>query len=320
MAKKGLGRGLGAIFGDDSVSSTAKKKSVKKKTVSEASVTAAEGAASSEEEKPENNVSRETSTIRISLIEPNTDQPRKTFEEEALNELAESIKEHGVLQPIIVKKNGSMYTIIVGERRWRAARLAGLKEIPAIVREYDEREAAEIALIENIQREDLSSVEEARAYRSLIDDYGLTQEELAKRVSKNRTTITNSLRLLQLDDGILAMLEDGTISAGHARALLSINGKKAQGKAAQEIAQAGLSVRDAEKLAKKYNSGSDSKKNGKKTKEKDIYIESLENELTENMKLKVNIKSSGNSKGTVEIVFNSEDELELIADRIRTIS
>ncbi len=320
MAKKGLGRGLGAIFGDDSVTAANKKKAVKKKVSSAAAGSITEAVAAGNGDESDSDVSRETSTIRISMIEPNPDQPRKTFEEESLSELAESIKEHGVLQPIIVKQNGSMYSIIVGERRWRAARMAGLKEIPAIVREFNERESAEIALIENIQRENLSSVEEAKAFRSLIDDYGLTQEELAKRVSKNRTTITNSLRLLQLDDGILEMIETGALSAGHARALLSINGKKAQEKAAQEIVNDGLSVRDAEKLAKKYNSGADKKKTAKKGEEKDIYIESLENELTENMKLKVNIKTKGNSKGSVEIIFNSDDELELIADRIRALS
>ena len=311
MAKKGLGRGLGAIFGDDSVAAATEKRQTRK--------TVSAGQKKEKEVKPAapKNVSRETSKIKLSLIEPDAAQPRKNFDEESLNELAESIKEHGVIQPIIVRQNGQMYTIVVGERRWRAARLAGLKDIPAIVKELDDKEKAEIALIENIQREDLSSVEEAKAFRSLIDDYGLTQEELAKRVSKNRTTITNSLRLLQLDDEILELIDNGELSAGHARAILSISGKRAQYKAAREIINDGLSVRQAEKLAKNYNKKKSDKPAGQK--EKNIYMEALANELTESMKLKVNIKQKGKASGRVEIEYSSDEELELIIDKIRSL-
>ncbi|MDO4961019.1 MAG: ParB/RepB/Spo0J family partition protein [Eubacteriales bacterium] len=307
MARKRMGRGLGEIFGDEQVAAAAEK--IKSKRTGAAEAARTKDAAEAE------NVSRETSKIKISLIEPNSDQPRKNFDEKSLNELAESIKEHGVIQPILVRQNGQMFKIIVGERRWRAARLAGLKEIPAIVKDFDDRETAEVALIENIQREDLSSVEEAKAFRSLIEDYGLTQEELATRVSKNRTTITNSLRLLQLDDSILDLLDSGEISAGHARAILAVNGKKAQYKAAREIINDKLSVREAEKLAKRYN-----KKTEKKTPEPDkdaLYYEAVANELTESIKLRVNIRKRSKNGGRVEIEYNSYDELETIIERIK---
>lgn len=308
MANKGLGKGLAAILGNESVAAAEEKRKLRRNH-------SGEGTADGKRAGKGQDVSRETSTLPLSMIEPNAGQPRKVFEEESLNELADSIREHGVISPIIVKKNGRMYTIVVGERRWRAARLAGLKEIPAIIREYDERQTAEIALIENIQREDLSSVEEARAYRALIEEFGLTQEDVAKRVSKNRTTITNSLRLLQLDDEILDMIENGELSAGHARALLAVNGKRAQYKAAREVVNDGLSVRDTEKLAKKYNSKTEKKTGGKK--ETDIYMDALKEELTEAVQLKVNIRQKGKSRGAVEILYNTADELEMIIDRLK---
>ena len=311
MANRGLGKGLGAILGSESVAAAEEKRNNKKTRGFGKSARGTSGS--------EGDVSRETSTIQISMIEPNADQPRKNFDEESLNELADSIREHGVISPIIVKKQGKMYSIVVGERRWRAARLAGLKEIPAIVRDYDDRQTAEIALIENIQREDLSSVEEAKAYRSLIDEFGLTQEEVAKRVSKNRTTITNSLRLLQLDEEILDMVENGELSAGHARALLSINGKRAQYKAAREVVNEDLSVRDTEKLAKRYNSSKPERKSPEK-KEADIYMDAVAEELTDAMQLKVSIRQKGKSKGFVEIRYNSEEELELILEKIRSLN
>ena len=315
MTKKGLGRGLGAIFGEEvteAVQTSAKKTSGQRKTTRT-------GVKASEEKNE--NVSRETSVIKLSLIEPNAAQPRKIFNEESLKELSESIKEHGVLQPILVKQKGRMYEIVVGERRWRASKLAGLKEIPAIVKDMDSREAAEAALIENIQREDLGSVEEARAYKALIDEYDLTQEELAKRVSKSRTAITNSMRLLQLDDDVLELIENGELSAGHARAILAINGKRNQYKAAREVINDGLSVRQTEKLVKSYNS--DKEKQQKKhteteeEKNKALYIAAVERELTEAMNTKVSIRSTGKSKGRIEIEYYSEDELNSIIEKIR---
>ncbi len=308
MAKRALGRGMGAIFGEEAVATATEKRKAKN----------AAAGRKTEAAKSSDNVSRETSEIKLSLIEPNIGQPRKDFDEDSLAELAESIKEHGVIQPIIVKKTGQTYRIIAGERRWRAARLAGLKEIPAIVREYDDRETAEIALIENIQREDLNSIEEAKAYRALIDDYHLTQEELAKRVSKSRTAITNSLRLLQFDDSILELIEKGELSAGHARAILSIAGKKAQYKAAREIINNGLSVRDAEKLAKRYNTLR-SEKHGSRTGTEDPYIKALSEELTEKLHYKVRIIPKGKQKGRIEIEYASLQELEQLSDSIAAI-
>ncbi len=299
---------MGAIFGEEAVVTATEKRKAKNAAASK---------------KSENiktttvDVSRETSEIKLSLIEPNNGQPRKDFDEESLNELAASIKEHGVIQPIIVKKSGQTYRIIAGERRWRAARIAGLKEIPAIVREYDDRETAEIALIENIQREDLNSIEEAKAFRSLIDDYHLTQDELAKRVSKSRTAITNSLRLLQFDDDILELIESGELSAGHARAILSISGKKAQYKAAREIINNGLSVRDAEKLAKRYNSAR--KPNDNRESRNNPYIEALSDELTEKLHYKVKIVSRSKQKGKIEIEYSSLQELEQLSESLRTV-
>ncbi len=299
---------MGAIFGEEAVVTATEKRKAKNAAASK---------------KSENiktttvDVSRETSEIKLSLIEPNNGQPRKDFDEESLNELAASIKEHGVIQPIIVKKSGQTYRIIAGERRWRAARIAGLKEIPAIVREYDDRETAEIALIENIQREDLNSIEEAKAFRSLIDDYHLTQDELAKRVSKSRTAITNSLRLLQFDDDILELIESGELSAGHARAILSISGKKAQYKAAREIINNGLSVRDAEKLAKRYNLAR--KPNDNRESRNNPYIEALSDELTEKLHYKVKIVSRSKQKGKIEIEYSSLQELEQLSESLRTV-
>ena len=319
MAKRGLGRGLGAIFGEETVETAAEKRNNRKTTASSNT----RKVSGSTDHGTENNsdVSRETLKIKLSLIEPNSEQPRKNFDEDSLNELAASIKEHGVIQPIIVKKNGQMYTIVVGERRWRAARIAGLKEIPAIVKVLNEKETAELALIENIQRENLSSVEEAKAFRTLLTEFEMTQEELAQRVSKNRSTITNSLRLLQLDDEILELIDNGDLSAGHARAILSINGKRLQYKAAREIINNGMSVRDAEKLAKRMNIAArketDNKNGDGSEDDNRIYLEALEGELTESMKLKVNIRQKGKSRGKVEIEYSSADELEQIIFRIR---
>lgn len=307
MAKRALGRGMGAIFGEETVATATEKRKAKN----------AAAGRKSDAAKSADNVSRETSEIKLSLIEPNTGQPRKDFDEESLGELAASIKEHGVIQPIIVKKTGQTYRIIAGERRWRAARLAGLKEIPAIVREYDDKETAEIALIENIQREDLNSIEEARAYKALLEDYQLTQDELSKRVSKSRTAITNSLRLLQLDDDILSLIESGELSAGHARAILSVNGKKAQYKAAREVINNGLSVRDTEKLAKRYNQEKTEKKPAKDA-ETDMYIKALAEELTENMHYRVRIVPRGKQKGRIEIEYSSLQELEQLSDSLRS--
>ena len=307
--KRGLGRGLGALFGED-IAETVKKgqaaSEVKNNTVSESAGTL--GANQSEID----NVSRETSVLRISLIEPRHDQPRKKFDENSLNELAVSIREHGVLQPILVQKKGSTYEILVGERRWRAARIAGLKEIPAIIKDVGKQEAAEIALIENIQREDLGAVEEAKAYRALTEEYGLTQDELAGRVGKSRTAITNTMRLLQLDDDVLELVENGELSAGHARALLGVNGKRAQYKAAREVINSSLSVRETEKLVKKLNAP----KKEKKQKEPDMFLESQAEELTRLLNTRVSIRPGSKNRGKVEIEYYSLEELEGLIERL----
>lgn len=316
MPKRGLGRGLGAILGDDAVASAAEKRQEKRKASAETRVRTKKSGTAGD---TENDVSRETSLVKLSLIEPNSSQPRKNFDEEGLAELAASIKEHGVIQPIVIKKTGRTYSIVVGERRWRAARMAGLTEIPAIIKELNERETAEIALIENIQRENLNSIEEAKAYRSLIDDYGLTQEELSRRVSKNRTTITNSLRLLQLDDDILELISGGELSAGHARAILAISGKRDRYKAAREIVNGGLSVRDAEKLARRYSSQTKPRQTAEAAAdEQDIYTAAVADELTERMHVKVSIVKKGKKAGRVQIEYSSEQELEDIIDKLRS--
>ena len=248
MAKRGLGRGLGAIFGEETVETAAEKRNNRKTTASSNT----RKVSGSTDHRTENNsdVSRETLKIKLSLIEPNSEQPRKNFDEDSLNELAASIKEHGVIQPIIVKKHGQMYTIVVGERRWRAARIAGLKEIPAIVKVLNEKETAELALIENIQRENLNPIEEAMAYKRLMEEFHLKQEEIARRVSKSRTAITNSMRLLKLDERVSQMLIDEKLTTGHVRALLAIEDKEEQYAGAQRVFEENLSVRDTEKLVK----------------------------------------------------------------------
>ena len=247
--------------------------------------------------------------MRLSDIEPNRDQPRKVFEDKALEELANSIKSHGIIEPLIVTKNGSTYEIIAGERRWRAARLAGLSEVPVIVGNYSRQEAAEIALIENIQRQDLNAIEEAVAYQKLINEYSLKQEDVAERVSKNRSTITNALRLLKLDDRVKQMVIDEQISAGHARALLSVKDNEKQVKLAYEIISKDMSVRDAEQLVKQPE------KKAKPVTEKNpepdyLEYEKLEEELGSVLGTKVTIKKGKDKKGRIEIDYYSQDELE----------
>ncbi len=248
--------------------------------------------------------------IKISMIEPRPDQPRKVFNKEQLQELADSIAEHGVIQPIIlVNGENGYYRIIAGERRWRASKLAGLTEIPAIVRDYSEVQAAEIALIENLQREDLNPIEEAMGYKSLMERFGLTQDKISERVGKSRSNVANMLRLLNLDPEIQSMVQEGKISAGHARALLAIPEKAARIDAAGKIVSEGLTVRQIEQLSKRTP-----KKAVKKpaaSKEAAMYPD-VEKELSEKFGTKVNIK--GGEKGKIEIEFYSMDDLIRIVD------
>lgn len=250
--------------------------------------------------------------LNINEVEPNREQPRKNFNEDALQELSESIKQHGIIQPIVVTKKDDYYQIIAGERRWRAAKLAKLKEVPVIIKDYTPEEVMEIALIENIQREDLNPVEEALAYQNLIEEYKLKQDEVAERVSKSRTAITNSLRLLKLDKRILDMLVDEQISSGHARALLAIPEKEEQYNIAMKIFDERLSVRETEKLVKSM-----SKPKKAKVKEKlenEFIYRDLENQLREIIGTKVTINPKTNKKGKIEIEYYSQEELEKIIE------
>ncbi len=255
--------------------------------------------------------------VKLSQVEPNKSQPRKNFNEDSLIELSESIKQFGVIQPLIVQKKDDYYEIIAGERRWRAAKLAGLKEIPVIIREYSDEERMEVALIENLQREDLNPVEEALAYKSLIKEYNLKQDEIAEKVSKSRTAVTNSMRLLNLPEEVQNMIVDEMISSGHGRALLSIEDEKIQINIANKIFEEKLSVRETEKLVKALN-------NPKERKEKEEYTdtfiyEKFENDFKEILGSNVSIKRKSKDKGKIEIDYYSNEDLERIMDLIKSI-
>lgn len=266
------------------------------------------------------NVSRET-LIKISRIEPNEGQPRKSFDEETLKELADSMKEYGILQPLLVKRKGGNFQIIAGERRWRAAKMAGLKEVPVIVREYNKQQSVEIALIENVQRADLNPIEEALAYQQLMQEFGLKQEEIALRVSKNRATITNSIRLLKLAEPVQQLLISGEISSGHARALLGLEDKEQQIALASQIIEKGLNVRQIEKLVKMMTKPQKDEKEKEESEEKDLsfIFRDLEEKMKGIMGTKVMIHQKDKNKGRIEIEYYSASELERIVELIETI-
>lgn len=247
----------------------------------------------------------------INKVEPNKDQPRKQFNADRLQELAESIKQHGIVEPLVVVKRDKFYEIVAGERRWRAAKSAGIKEVPVVIKEYTDQQIVEIALIENIQREDLNPIEEARAYEQLIKEYSLKQDEVAEKVSKSRTAITNSLRLLNLDTRVQDMLIDECISSGHARALLAIEDGEEQYELAMQIFDNKLSVRETEKLVKKIKNKGTDKKPKEELKNTEIYSE-IEEKLKLHMGTKVTINRKNNTKGKIEIEYYSEDELDRI--------
>lgn len=260
--------------------------------------------------------------VRISQVEPNKEQPRKYFDEDALIELSESIKQYGVLQPLLVQKKDNYYEIIAGERRWRAAKIAGIKEVPVIIKKLSEQEIMEISLIENLQREDLNPIEEALAYKRLIDEFKLKQDEVAERVSKSRTAVTNAMRLLKLNEKVQQMVIDEMLTTGHARALLGIEDQDIQYVLAQQIFDQKLSVRDTEKLVKSMQN---EKKGKKKEPEKlDSKLLAIYSDLEEQMKkimgTKVLINSKNSNSGKIEIEYYSQDELDRIIDLIRTIS
>lgn len=250
--------------------------------------------------------------VKITKVEPNRKQPRKNFNEDALQELSESIKQYGLLQPILVQDRKDHYEIVAGERRWRAAKLAGLKEVPVIIREYTEQEIAEISLIENIQREDLNPIEEAQAYRRLLEEFHLKQDEVAERVSKSRTAVTNSIRLLKLSDEVQQMVIDDMISTGHARALLAVDDHQEQYYLAQKIFDEKLNVREVEKLVKNLH------KVPKQKKEEDkslmIIYQDVEEKLKKRLGTKVSISSKGNGAGKIEVEFYNHDDLERLLE------
>ena len=255
--------------------------------------------------------------LKINQVEPNRDQPRKDFDEDALLELADSIKQFGVLQPLIVQKKNEYYEIIAGERRWRAAKLAGLKEVPVIVKDYTKQEIVEISLIENIQRENLNPIEEAMAYKRLLEEFNLKQDEVAERVSKSRTAVTNSMRLLKLSKKVQQMIIDDMISTGHARALLAIDDEELQYTIANRIFDEKLSVRDTEKLVKSLKAPK--KETIKEKTEHTFVYDDLVEKMKNVMGTKVNINSKSNGKGKIEIEYYSEEELERIYDLIMSI-
>ena len=298
IKKKGLGKGLDSLIPDN--------KSMK-------SVTSEKTVESKEDAAAKSGVQ----VMKINEVEPNRDQPRKNFDEDALLELSDSIKQFGVLQPLLVRKRKDYYEIIAGERRWRAAKLAGVKEVPVIEKEYTDQEILEIGLIENIQRENLNPIEEAIAYKRLLEEFNLKQYEVAERVSKSRTAVTNSMRLLKLSDKVQQMIIDDMISTGHARALLAIDDPELQYTLANKIFDEKLSVRETEKLVKEI-------KNPKKPKEKKPVANSfIYQDLEEKMKsvfgTKVSIASKGKGKGKIEIEYYSDDELEHLFDMMMSI-
>lgn len=258
----------------------------------------------------------ETETIvKITKVEPNREQPRKHFDEDALQELADSIKQFGLLQPILVQDRGDYYEIIAGERRWRAAKLAGLKEVPVIIRNYTNQEIVEISLIENIQREDLNPIEEAMAYKRLLEEFNLKQDEVAERVSKSRTTVTNSMRLLKLCDGVQQMIIDDMLSTGHARALIPIEDVEQQLQLAQKIFDEKLSVREVEKLVKAILKPDDKPKKEEPPKNLQYIYQDIEDRLKEKLSRKVSINAKGkNGAGKIEIEFYSNEDLDRLIE------
>ena len=316
--KNGLGRGLDAFFPDRTsvVKEPARKtttKTVKTSDVAEKQTNPTVAKKQTADSKTGAMI------VKISSVEPNMDQPRKQFDEDALMELSESIKQYGVLHPLLVSDKKDYYEIIAGERRWRAAKLAGLTEIPVIVKEFSEQELVEISLIENIQREDLNPVEEAMAYKRLIDEFHLKQDEIAERVGKSRTAVTNAMRLLKLSEKVQQMLIDEMITAGHARAILSIADKEKQESIAMKVFDEKLSVRETEALVKRMLEPPKTAKKSKFSSAEDAIYESLEEKMKSIMGTRVQIHRKKNDKGKIEIEYYSKDELERIIDLFESI-
>jgi len=291
MAKRGLGKGLDSLI-PSNVMETAKPAPMMEGSKSDDGAT----------------------MVKITMVEPNREQPRKNFDEDSLQELSDSIKQFGLLQPILVQDRKTYYEIIAGERRWRAAKMAGLKEVPVIIRDLSEQEIVEISLIENIQREDLNPIEEAQAYKRLLTEFNLKQDEVAERVSKSRTAVTNSMRLLKLCEKVQKMVVEEMISTGHARALISIEDPEEQYIVAQKIFDEKLSVREVEKLVKNLHKPPKAKKPENKTLEA-IY-QDISEKLKQSLSTKVSVSAKENGAGKIEIEFYNHDDLERLIEQI----
>ena len=297
--RNGLGKGLDSLIPNKTAGKSEKTSSKK----------------SSDDSKKEDKTGEVM--VKINSVEPNREQPRKDFDEDSLVELADSIKQFGILQPLIVQQKKDYYEIIAGERRWRAAKMAGIKEVPVIIKNYTDQEIVEISLIENIQRENLNPIEEAMAFKRLLEEFDLKQDEVAERVSKSRTAVTNSMRLLKLSERVQQMIIDDMISTGHARALLALDDEEQQYQLANRIFDEKLSVRETEKLVKALK---DPKKSVKKEKTEHTFVyENLEERMKGIIGTKVRVNPKANGKGKIEIEYYSEDELERIYDLIMSI-
>ena len=314
--KNGLGRGLDALFPDKKTAS--KENEVKFTAKLEKKTEPAVKVRNVKERTEAPRQKKVPMMIKISMVEPNPNQPRKQFDEDALLELSESVKQYGILQPLLVSDKKDYYEIIAGERRWRAAKLAGLKEVPVIVKEFSEQELVEISLIENIQREDLNAVEEAMAYKRLMDEFHLKQDGIADRVGKSRTAVTNSMRLLKLSAKVQQMLIDEMITAGHARAILAVSDMEKQESLAMRVFDEKLSVRETEKLVKAVLAPPKENKPHSYSAE-DVAYENLEEKMKSIMGTKVLIHRKKNDKGKIEIEYYSRDELERIIDLFESI-
>lgn len=312
---RGLGRGLDALFGDVEVNLSVKEDDRAEEAAKQENGDPAKSAESSENEttRVENGISY----IDINDIKPNLSQPRKNFDEEKLRELASSIEEHGLIQPVVLRKAKVGYEIVAGERRWRAARLIGIKELPCIVKDLTDEENMLLAIIENMQREDLNPIEEAEGISQMMDTYGLTQEEVSKSLGKSRPYITNSLRLLKLNTGVKGYVSDGTLSAGHARALAAISDEKKQRELAEIAVREGLSVRQIEKLARENKETRGRK--GTRSKSKSPDVMRVEEDLKEILGTKVNLSQRG-KKGKIEIEFYSREDLDRLIELLKTLS
>ena len=295
-SSRGLGKGLESLI-PNAVGEAKKKEAI------------SQDSGKSSEEKGSETI------LKITMVEPNRKQPRKNFDEDSLQELCDSIKQVGLIQPILVQDRKDHYEIIAGERRWRAAKMAGLKEIPVIIRDYSDQEIMEISLIENIQREDLNPIEEAQAYKRLLTEFNLKQDEVAERVSKSRAAVTNSIRLLKLTDKVQQMVIDDMITTGHARALLAVEDPEAQYILAQQIFDQKLSVRDVEKLVKKLNAP-EKEKNKTEDKTLQVIYQDIEDRLKQRLSTKVKVSSKGEGSGKIEIEFYNHEDLDRLLEMI----